>query len=373
MVSTIVATVLLALLQTPGITVSPAEPALVRGAVSAPEVWQCHAGGWQTTHFAVESNGCQANFFLSYAQNFSNWNAADQFNFSFSIPYIAEVTPSGALVRVASPLDPITDYTNVTTSATEVNISVAETVNVTNATGNWTPDDAWGSTGYQWSVGNTTLGTTSVEVEFHLMNVTGGLSANATKNASYSVKFDVNIADWPWVSAGDVLGFGLSSLAAGGAHFTLNQTTGALAQSWNATNRTYASLEFGSTATAAYPEGASQNASAGTNTGLFFAASPDRQSFTLVTFSGIAGNYSSISYDPWVVFSPGPSPNGPAPGSASPVSPEVLGAGLAAVAAVGAFAAVSLNRRRLRGQGEELYKGMRKVISDHEDPTATPK
>jgi hypothetical protein len=374
-VSALVATVLLGLLAAPGHPAPWAPSGLVRSAAPVPEVDECHSGGWQTTHFAVESNGCQASFFLSYAQNFNSWNASTQYNFSFLIPWIAELTPSGGLVRVASPLDPITDYTNVTSSATEVNISVAETVNVTDASGNWTPNDTWAGSGQQWEVGNATIGTTSVEIVFHLMNITAGLSANATKNASYSVKFDVDIGAWPWVSAGDVLGFGLASLAAGGAHFTLDQASGALSESWNSTNQTYASLDFGSDATATYPRGSPQNASVGTDTDLYFAASPDRRSFTLITFSGVAGNYSSISYDPLVIFSPAVVANGPppAPGPALPHAEELLAAGLAAVAVIAGFTTLSLNRRRLRRQGEQLYEGMRQAISDHDDRPVDPK
>ncbi|MGC2289331.1 MAG: hypothetical protein WA688_05680 [Thermoplasmata archaeon] len=325
----------------------------------------CGSYGWQTAHLSVATSGCQAVFDVTYAQNFNSWNASTQYNFSFEIPWIAEFSPGGSLVRVANPLAPSSYTADVSRGPQEVNISLIQDVNVTTASGNWTPNDTWAGAGPQWDIGNTTLGTTTVNTVFHLLNVSANASSNTTENTSYEVKFDVDVTGWPWAAPTDLLGVGIGSLGAGGAHFNFNQSTRTLAESWNGNNRTFASLVFGGTANVSYPSAPVGHAVVSDQVGLFYAASANRESMTLLTFGGVAGSYSSVSYDPWVVFSPSlvlviiPPPNaGP-----SAWFDAVIGL-VTAVVAVSAIVSVFERQRRLRREGEELVEGMRRAISE---------
>lgn len=332
----------------------------------------CRETEWQTAHLWVGTSGCQAGFTVMYAQNFSRYNASNQYNFSFFLPWVAEVTPSGQLVRLASPLNPYAGAANVTVGPTEVNLSWVGAMNVTEASGDWTPNDTWAGSGPQWNISNTPVGTTTMDVVFHLFNVTANASANATENASHGVKFDVGVSGWPWASSTDLLGFGLQSLSAAGAHFSFNQSSGTLAESWNANNRTFASLVFGGVANVTYPSAASAPSTVEEQVGLFYAASPARESVALVTFGGVAGNYSSVRYDPWVVFSVGSTsvtPVLPPPSSAgAPAWVAVLLGLVAAVVGLSGILAVVARNERLRKEGEELVQGMRTAISEGTGP-----
>jgi hypothetical protein len=341
---------------------------LVRGDAS------CSGGQWQTTHLLVATSGCQAIFSVMYAQNFNNWNASQSYNFSFEIPWIAEVTPAGGLVRLASPLAPTADNTTVMIGPHEVNLSVTQTLNVTSASGLWSPNNTWAGTGTQWHVGNSSLGTATMSVVFHMFNVTANASANPTRNASYQVKFDLGIGGWPWAAAGDSLGLGLESLGAGGSHFAYNQSSRTLADSWNSTDAVFVNLVFGGTANATYPSGPALAASVNGQVGLFYAASPDREAVTLLTFGGVPGNYTSLVYDPWVVFA-GASSHTTVPVSPAPsLYPFSFGGssiwlgvalGLVVVGTAGAVVTFRVLRgARLRREGEELVDGMRRAISD---------
>lgn len=334
----------------------------------------CQGGEYQTTHLLVLAGGCQAVFTVMYGQNLSHWSATGQYNFSFAIPWIVEITPSGELVRLASPLDPYAGTANVTVGPKEVNLSSVESMNVTSASGNWTPDDTWAGSGPQWSISSQALGTTTVDVVFHLSNVTANASANATENASYEVKFDVGVSGWPWASSDDLLGFGLESLGAEGAHFAFNSSSRTLDESWNSTGRTFASLVFGGLANVTYPAPPVGHASVGEQVGLFYAASPARESVALVTFGGVAGNYSSVSYDPWVVFSPTP-PLSPSSSSSSgwPTWIEISVWLVAGVVGVSLVVSILTRGRRLRLEGEKLVEGMRRVISEGADTPHRPR
>jgi hypothetical protein len=327
----------------------------------------CSAAEYQKGHLLVVTTGCQALFSVNYAENnFTNWSATGQYNFSFDIPWIAEITPSGEIVRIASPLAPYAGTANVTVGPDEVNLSSVESMSVTSASGQWTPNDTWAGSGPQWNISNQSVGTTTVGVVFHLFNAAASASANATENASYSVKFDVGATGWPWASPTDLLGFGLETLGAEGAHFAFDRSTRTLAESWNDTGVTFASLVFGGLANVTYPSAPVAPATVLEQVGLFEAASPARESVALVTLTGVSGGYSSMSYDPWVVFAPGltvpPPSSAPSSPPGWPTWAAVALGTLGAAAGLSLLAAVVL-RAKLRHEGEELLEGMRNVIS----------
>jgi roadblock/LC7 domain-containing protein len=315
---------------------------------------------------------------VEYAENMSLWNVSN-YNFSFGIDWVGEFTPGGQLVRLASPLSPYAGTANVTVGAREVNLTARYLMNVTNASGTWTPNDTWAGTGPQWKISTSNVGTALMNVVFHLENVPVNASANGTRNASLSVKFDVGIASWPWASSSDLLGFDLESLGAWGAHFAYDPENRTMSEEWNQTNQTFVSLVFGSAAGVQYNATASATSTVGEQVGLFPAGIPDRESVALVTFGGVVGNYSYVSYDPWVVFSIGgwsvPPVNKPSPTDpfTDPVLAPVAGAVVAAVAGISVMALYVVRASMLRREGLSLVRDMRDALSEGPNAPARPK
>ena len=332
----------------------------------------CGGQRYETTHLAVAMSGCQALFTVEYAKNFSqNTNATNQYNFSFDIPWVAEISPTGALVRLASPLAPVTTLVNLTQLPGEVILSTLETLNVTNASGTWSPNDTWSGTGAQWNVSNTTVGTTTIGVTFYLFNSSAGAEANTTENTSLSVEFGFAVGPWPWLSSTDSLGFGLESRGAEGSHFVYNQPSRTLQEEWNSTNYTFASIVFGTGAEIEYPNESLSEATVSEQAGVYNAGTPGRESVVLVTFGGVTGGYSFVSYDPWVVFSPGTTVSPPSPPPAGAGWPAWVVLALVLVAAVVAMSTLGvfvMRERRLRREGEELVREMRTAISESAPP-----
>jgi len=342
-----------------------------RGTSGVRPALNCTGVGWLATHLWVNLSQCQAGFLVVYAQNFTNWNASESYNYSFWIDWIAEFTPAGQLVRAASPLNPFASNASVTRVGDDINLTAHYALNVTNATGTWTPNDTWAGTGPPWNVSTATVGTALLSVVFHLRDVPVNASANETRNASLSVKFDVGVANWPWASAGDLLGFDLESLGAGESHFTFDPTNHTLQERWDATDRTFASLVFGTQANVTYPSSTSAPSSVGEQVGVFPAGTPGRESVALVTFGGVTGNYSSVQYDPWVVFSPASigTTLPPTPGpSAIPSWAPVAGAIAAAAVSVSVIGVYVARASVLRREGLSLVREMRDSISNEPRP-----
>ena len=327
----------------------------------------CQAESWQATHLQVSTGGCQAVFTVTYAQNFSYSTSSGSYNFSFSVPWVAEINSSGGLVRLASPLSPSFWTGGATSSGSEVNISLNQTLNVTEASGNWTPNDTWAGSGAQWSVNNSVVGTAIFFVTFHLLNVTADQSASQAKNASYSVKFDVWVAHWPWASPSDRLGIGFQALGANNSHFEYNSSNQSLSEVWNSNNQSFVSLVFGPAATAYTTAGQPSPVSVGAQTGIFPAGTPGRESVALLTFDGAGGSY-TLTYDPWVEFAPGLG-TVIVPPRYSPITSLISDTVVAGALAICAIAVVvAVRGRRLRLEGQELVKGIDRIISDDTRP-----
>lgn len=333
----------------------------------------CSGGYWQSTHLLVGSSGCQALFFVQYAQTFNNTNYSQSYNITFTIPWIAEINASGGIVRLASPLSVVSWTENESFSASEVNISLNQTVNVTEASGNWTPNDTWAGSGAQWAINQTVLGTTNFSATFHMLNVSANAPANQTENASYSVEFDLGISQWPWASSSDRLAIGLQALGAWGARFVFNSTNQTLSELWNLNNESFVTLQFGPGATTYNASGTPSEAAVEAQSGLFSAATPDRESVTLLSFNDVAGNYTQLAYDPWVRFVPGvPVPVPPLTSPSSTLGSKLLllgvaGGAVASILILGVIAVV-FRRSRLKREGEDLVDGINRMISDDGGP-----
>jgi len=110
--------------------------------------------------------------------------------------------------------------------------------------------------------------------------------------------------------------------------------------------------------------------------GLYPAGGPARQSVALVTFGGVAGNYSYLSYDPWVVFSPVASGTTATPTAGSSGFPEwtpVAGALVAAVAGICVMALYVVRASVLRREGLSLVREMRESLSEEPSTPGRPK
>ncbi|MCI4322403.1 MAG: hypothetical protein L3K03_00010 [Thermoplasmata archaeon] len=348
-------------------TLSPSKPT-PSGAVVDNNLL-CNGAQWQSFDLFVSASGCQPIFGVSYIQdeNPSGVSSSNQYNFSFSIPWIVELSPGGELVRIASLDDADAGLATVVNGPGEVNLSSTFAANVTNVTGGWVPNDSWAGDGPQWNISNASLGATTVNIVFHLTNLSSNASQETRSNTSFGVEFDVDVSGWPWASTTDTLGLGFDCLGSIGSHFAFNQSSRTLAESWNSTGRTFASLVFGRSANVSYPPSLVQAANVTEQAGLFHAYSNDRRSVVLLNFSGVPGNYSSMEYDPWVVFTPGLLI--PSQSSSTPDVPLVsVLVALVLVASVGVASTIWLNGRRLRREGRELVEGIEKAISNKSDP-----
>lgn len=331
---------------------------------SVPLASNCDGGEWNTTHLRVWGSGCQAVFGVVYANSFTNDNLSLGYNFSFAIGAIAELTPGGAIVRLADPLDPASGSTAVRTQPGEVNVTMRLPTNVTSASGAWVANDTiWGS-GPQWNASSTPLGLATLTVVFHLFNAT---APGADGTLAYRVKIDLGVSGWPWASAADSLGIVVQALAAGGAHFAYNASSSTWLEEWNSNGTSYAGLTFGGTANATYPSSDATGLTVTEQTGLYPGGTPDRQAVTLLTFRGGPGNYSALSYDPWVTFNAAPLIVVGFPNQGPPTT-DVVVLEFAPLVAVAGGALFVVVRWRVRREGEDLVAGIERIIEKGPPP-----
>lgn len=257
--------------------------------VVVPAVSSCYGGRYQVPHLVIYSNGCQPNFVTSYyASPSDTWNGSGGYNFSFELPWIAEVNATGSIVASANLLNPtVASLTSIPVVGGQ-KIDFQTKANVTRTSGQWSPNSllSWNSSGVK-------LGNVSATVVFHLLNAT----IKSSSNSSYSLKFDIGLSGWPWQSTKDRLGVAITSLSALGARFSYNQATATLTQSWNSTGVPISSLVFGSSATASTSTGVNKTAIVSQ---AVSASSP--QATALLEFNTSASGYSALSYDPWIMF-----------------------------------------------------------------------
>jgi hypothetical protein len=276
----------------------------------------------QCGNVTLAFGGDQPVFELVYDEN--SVNLSEQYNFSFFVPGAAELTPSGDVVAYANLIVPVPESTQISYSGNEVNLSTQWVSNVSTATGKWLPNDMYGNrTNNSVIPANNSIGTVTMNVTFHLFDVNG----NDTR-----IKFDVGLSGWPWMHSGDELGLALDTIAAGGAHLSFNNSLQTLSQVWNSNNATLSQLVMGPSANASGGYSGPLRVSADAAT--FYGA---HTAMMTLTFSGNGGEYSSLAYDPWVVFTLHP-PGGSLGGGGGPA----LGPGEAEWAIVGLVALGSI-------------------------------
>jgi hypothetical protein len=224
--------------------------------------------------------------------------STDQSNytFGFDLGNLVEMTSEGNVVALSNLLTPLPENVTVQSSPRETNFTIEFEEAVTNATGVWAPNNIVYMGPEEIWPGTATLGDVNVTIVFHLLNV----SANNTR-----VKFDFSASGWPWVSPEDELGLQLFSDAPVGATTQFNESSGTLTDYDNTTGVSFASLAFGSTATAS-GNGQGQ-LSVSTYPGIYPPTTPagEMVSVVMLNFTGVPGGYTTLNYDPWVIFNPG--------------------------------------------------------------------
>ncbi|MGI0132635.1 MAG: hypothetical protein ACREDK_06040 [Thermoplasmata archaeon] len=338
---------------------------------SAPEIVCNGFGTWTSGNLSLGPSDCQSLFSGQYGawvpDNGGHWIGA-AYNFSYAVPFVTEVDPTGHLVALANFLGPF--YGNVTSvsftqgAIAETDLMATYTTNVTNASGRWDANDSWGGTGPGWTNGSVPIGTASLQLVWHISDD----ATAAISNGTYRLKLDINLLHWPWTNRSDRLGAQFTGLAPWGSQFAYNASNRTVSEYWNLPNSStrngtsgapaigpwFFGLEFGANATANYTNGTRSNASVGIDPIFWRGGTINRSAVVLLTFNGPQGNYSNLSYDPLMVFASGGPPGtvgtnpglgGGGPGRLPPSLPwTVAGVGLV-IAVVG----VLVFRARRRG------------------------
>jgi hypothetical protein len=284
-------------------------PSLVNGQVCG------DAQEWQKGRLIVSENGCRL------GASFVWLNATLAFGFGFDVGGMAEINPSGEIVRYTDLAQDAVATTSLESSSGGVTLSTNETQHVANGSGRWNPtafSPNGSAAGPEQNISGTwqtgpTVGTVGVQLVFHVGNSSGIVSPSGG-SAPSGFKFDLNVNGWPWASSNDSLGLWMSSEAPDGAHFVWHAADQNLTQTWNGaswsnlsqgspwsyTGPPIASLVLGPVASASGLVASQLNVSGAAD--IFYQdESRDRGSVLLVNFSG-PGGYNSLHYDPWVVL-----------------------------------------------------------------------
>jgi hypothetical protein len=287
--------------------------------------------------WAGKNNRLTGNCLGFFETEYSALNASTGFlnvgNSTFTVGPIAEVTPAGAVVALATPGFQGFGSVTVVPTPDEVNVTDNITGNVSNAVGLnsssglpngqvplWTPADApGGGGGTSWGRGTQVLGSTAIRVEFHF--------ENDSSSASSRVEFVVTVSGWPWVSPGDALGLEVSTAAVAGAHLQYTASNDTITQRLDSNESVVSSIIFGATANVSGKVYSTLTVT--DQVGLLPSGSAPVEAFALLTFQGLGG-YTNLTYDPWVVF-------GTVAGSTVVTPPILVGGAELPLVAVGAI------------------------------------
>ncbi len=234
---------------------------------------------WSNGVISLRFGGEQPAFYVSSLQS-------GQTNVSVSVVALAEVNASTQVVALA-PLNeaehPWTlGWSNVSGGGVVVTLNVSAPV--------FAADGAWNSTSLP-SPSDPPLGNAPVRLTFHLSPSTG--------TSAWSVKFDLGAQGWPWVSSGDGLGLALRVQAVSSTEISPDPGHDGVTEGESGNGTPVASLTWGPNATVTYPSGSTANALVSAQVQV----SQDQQSSDArLLFTGVAGGYGSIYYDPTVTL-----------------------------------------------------------------------
>ncbi len=259
-------------------------------------------------------------------------------NLSVSAQGMAEVTPGGQIVSVASFSEEVGPW-NFTWS----NVSGGVVVNLTNTVPVVAASGTWNTSEFPEPSGATSLGNTQVTLSFHL-------SSSGT-SSSWRVKFDVTDTAWPWMSANDSLGLALHAEPHSQSEIAPTSGDGNVTEGENSSGTPVASLTWAKDANVTYASGAT---AVSTVLGYVGVSDDHMSSQVRLTFAGVAGGYRSLFYDPTVWL------NAQAFGTgvpASTVATWVIGATIGAAAIVVGVLVATAWRTRVTPPSTRLDSG----------------
>ena len=307
--------------------------------------------------------------------------AGAQYNFTFMIWAVAELTPAGTIDELAPLVGDSPANVTVNRSTQEVNFTVEQSAPVAPTTGPWNPGTTIGDQepgGWiPWpngdDPGNATTGNVRIQTVFHItangagagsMSSVGSSNSSGSPAGTYQLKFDLAVFSWPWVNRSDHLGFGFGSISPYGAHYQFNGSTGNLSDVWNQSDQPFVSLLLSPQATAVGPNGTTTAVGVSSDAYLWPNASTPRGEYgpiaygfdvwVLVNFTSQSGGYDSLIYDPWIVFHDAPR----TVPTASSSFPILLVGASAATAAVAVSAIIPYRAIRQRRKGAALSSRM---------------
>ncbi len=262
-----------------------AASAAVAPASASPWVHTSAVGG-----FGVWTNGVVLLVFPAHSPSLSISAVADaRVGTTLNIAGLAEVMPNGYFAAFAPFEDNNTTWVlSSSTSGGTLDLTFTTTSPVVSAAGDWEAGDDGSPEGI--------LGNATFRVNIYLND-----SAPATTN---SARISVNATGWPWVNNSDALGLDLAMFAAKDTRIasSVGPTNYLLQELANSTNTSVASLSWAPAATVLYGNGAT---SSSTVTTFSATSSTGTNSTVHLLFGSVAGNYSSLSYDPWIALNLG--------------------------------------------------------------------
>ncbi len=287
------------------------------------------------TGFGIWTNGVVQLVFPARTPSMTISSVADpRVSTTLDIAGLAEVMPNGYFAAFAPFSAANTTWQFPwSTSGGTLDLAFTTTAEVVSAAGDWEAGDDGSPNG--------TLGNATFRVDVFLND-----SVPATTN---SARISVNATGWPWVNSSDSLGLDLALVAAKGTRIapSVGPTPYLLQELANTSNAPVASLSWAPAATVLYGDGSTDS----TTVATYSSTSPDGANSTVhLLFGSVAGNYSSISYDPWIALNLGAFLPVNLPAWALDLGGWVT---LAAAAALVAVLAVASARRR-RPTDDEL-------------------
>jgi hypothetical protein len=236
-------------------------------------------------------NLCQFNTTVSLTQNSTNGGSSSTYNVSIVADGLAEIDSAGNVVRYSnlSENQANTHFSN--NSGGQLILGFGATANVTHAAGIWTPGSFLMGGVIQ---DGPTVGFVTVRLVFHLQFSPANVSA---------LKFDVDVSGWPWADPTDHLGLLIGALAEPGAHLVWEPGSQNLTEEMNSGGGPVVGLQLGPRASAFGFGGEESMVNVSSDAECYSVGTPARGADLLINFTGGSENYTSLHYDPWIIFS----------------------------------------------------------------------
>jgi hypothetical protein len=296
-----------------------------------------------TQRLSLVTSACVFNETASLTRNATGGSPATTYNLSSSFDGVAEIDSAGSVVQYSNLLGNVSHVIMVISNYSngQIRLGFEAAVNVTPASGNWTPGAVLGGEVKQ---GGSATGSVVVQLVFVLQV--------APANSS-SFKLDVGVSDWPWESPTDHLGLLFGAVAEPGAHLAWNQSSRNLTETMNSGGESFAGLRLGQSASTSWSGGGMSAVNVSSDVGYYSVGTPLRGAYLLVNFTGVNEEYTSLHYDPWIIFT--------VPVLSSGAATALFDWGLVVAIVVGSVAALLLGVAGFRARRIAPEAGMRSL------------